>query len=48
MSGATNIILLKWKDKVDDNGISHLQLASDEFHDILSAKLNLFGRAIVS
>ena len=47
MSGAADIIL-KWKDEADDDGISRLQLDSDEFCDILSAKLSLSGRAVVS
>ena len=47
MNGAADIIL-KWKDEADDDGISHLQLASDEFCDILSAKLSLSSRAVVS
>ncbi len=47
MSGAADIIL-KWKDEADDDGISRLQLASDEFCDILSAKLSLSSRAVVS
>jgi len=47
MSGAADLIL-KWKDEADDNGLSRLQIPSDEFCDILSARLHLSGRAVVS
>ena len=47
MSGAADIIL-EWKDQADDDGISRLQIASDEFCDILSAKLQLSGKAIIT
>jgi hypothetical protein len=47
MSGAADIIL-KWKDQADDDGISRLQIASDEFCDILSAKLHLSGKVDIT
>ena len=47
MSGAAEIIL-KWKDEADDDGLSRLQIPSDEFCDILSARLRLSGRAVVA
>jgi len=47
MSGAADIIL-KWKDEADDDGLSRLQIPSDEFCDILSARLRLSGRAVVA
>jgi len=47
MSGAADIIL-EWKDQADDDGISHLRIASNEFCDILSAKLRLSGRVVVA
>jgi len=47
MSGAAEIIL-EWKDEADEHGLSSLFLPSEEFCDILNAKLFLSGRAVVS
>jgi len=47
MSGAADIIL-KWKDEADDDGLSRLQIPSNEFCNILSARLRLSGRAVVA
>ncbi len=47
MSGAADIIL-KWKDEADDDGLSRLFISSEEFCDILNAKLLLSGRAVVA
>ena len=44
MSGAADIIL-EWKDEADDDGLSRLFISSEEFCDMLSAKLLLSGRA---
>lgn len=46
MSGAADIIL-EWKDEADDDGLSNPFISSEEFCDILNAKLLLSGRAVV-
>ena len=43
MSGAADIIL-EWKDQADDDG---LFISSEEFCDMVDAKLLLSGRAVV-
>ena len=47
MSGAADIIL-EWKDQADDDGLFRTFIASEEFCDILDAKLLLSGRTIVA
>ncbi|KAI9568494.1 hypothetical protein HD554DRAFT_2098570, partial [Boletus coccyginus] len=47
MSGAADIIL-EWKDHADDDGCYRLFIASEEFCDMLDAKLFLSGRATVA
>ena len=47
MSGAANIIL-EWKDHADDDGSYRLFIASEEFCDMLDAKLFLSGRAVLA
>ncbi|KAF8432753.1 hypothetical protein L210DRAFT_2767593 [Boletus edulis BED1] len=47
MSGAADIIL-EWKDHADDDGLYRLFIASEEFCDMLDAKLFLSGRAVVA
>ena len=49
MSGAADIIL-EWKDHADDNGLGcyRLFIASEEFCDVLDAKLFLSGRAVLA
>jgi len=47
MSGAADIIL-EWKDEADDDGLSRLFISSEEFCDILNAKLLLSRRAVVA
>ncbi|KAG6379321.1 hypothetical protein JVT61DRAFT_11778 [Boletus reticuloceps] len=47
MSGAADIIL-EWKDHADDDGCYRLFIASEEFCDMLDAKLFLSGRAVVA
>ena len=46
MSSAADTIL-EWKDEADDDGLSRLFISSEEFCDMLSAKLLLSGRAVV-
>ena len=46
MSGAADIIL-EWKDQADDDGLFHLFISSEEFYDMVDAKLLLSGRAVV-
>jgi hypothetical protein len=46
MSGAADIIL-EWKDQADDDGLFRLSITSEEFCDMVDAKLLLSGRAIV-
>ncbi|KAF8133262.1 hypothetical protein EV363DRAFT_1162606 [Boletus edulis] len=47
MSGAADIIL-EWRDHADDDGCDRLFIASEEFCDMLDAKLFLSGRAVVA
>ena len=47
MSGAADIIL-EWKDHADDDGCYRLFIASEEFCDMLDAKLFLSGRAMLA
>ena len=45
---ATADIILKWKDNADDDGCSHLFIASGEYCDMLDAKHLLTGRAEIA
>ena len=47
MSGAADIIL-EWKDHADDDGCCRLFITSEEFCDMLDAKLFLSGRAVLA
>ena len=47
MSGVADIIL-EWKDRADDEGCYGLFVASEEYCDMLDAKLFLSGRAMVA
>jgi len=46
MSGVADIIS-EWKDRADDDGYYQLFITSEEFCDMLDAKLFLSGRAMV-
>jgi hypothetical protein len=46
MSAAADIIL-EWKDKADDDDMSHICIPPEQFCDILDARLLLSGRADV-
>ncbi|KAF8550976.1 hypothetical protein OG21DRAFT_1487340 [Imleria badia] len=47
MSGAADVIL-EWNDRADDDGCYHLFVDSEEYCDMLDAKLFLSGRAVVA
>jgi len=47
MSGAADIIL-EWQDQADDDGLFRLFIASEEFCDMVDAKLLLSGRAVIA
>ena len=47
MSGAADIIL-EWKDQADDDGCYRRFIASEEFCDMLDAKLFLSSRAMLA
>ena len=47
ISGAVDIIM-QWKDKADDEDIPHNFIASEEFCDILDAKLHLSGHVLLA
>ena len=47
MSGAADIVS-EWKEQADDDGYSRLFISSEEFCDMLDAKLFLSGRATVA
>jgi len=47
MSGAADIIL-EWKDQADDDGLFRLFISSEEFCNMVDAKLLLSGRAVVA
>jgi|SRR6266545_7028342 len=47
MSGAADIIL-EWEDQADDNGLFCLFISSEEFCDMVDAKLLLSGRMVVT
>jgi hypothetical protein len=47
MSGAADIIL-EWQDQADDDGLFHLFIASEEFCDMVDAKLLLSGRVVIA
>jgi hypothetical protein len=46
MSGAADVIL-QWKDEANDDDIPHNFIVSEDFCDILNAKLLLSGHALV-
>ena len=47
MSGAADIIM-RWKDEADDEDVPHNFIASEEFCNILDAKLLLSGHALLA
>jgi len=47
MSGAADIIM-QWKDEADDEDIPHNFIASEEFCNILDAKLLLSGHVLLT
>ena len=47
MSGAADVIL-QWKDEANDDGMPHNFIASEEFCDILDARLLLSGQVLAA